>query len=182
MKIKLAILKDLGLRPIELTWLKIQDIDLSTGKVSITGAKHTVGREGKLKAKTLELIKFYLSIKNLKQASKIYNGKSSNLSANYHHYRNRIAKKYNKPELKQIQLYDFRRLKASKEYHLHHNLLYVKEILDPKDPLSSLLFCNIFLLIILPRKKRGKIRLFSVSIVLTFCEGVQILQLRVQQG
>ena len=69
MKLKLSIFKDLGLRPIELTWLTIQDIDLSTGIVSITGANHTVGREGKLKTKTLELLKIYTTKKNLKQKS-----------------------------------------------------------------------------------------------------------------
>ena len=47
MALKLSISKDLGTRPIELTWLIVKDIDLSTGIVSITGAKHTVGREGK---------------------------------------------------------------------------------------------------------------------------------------
>ena len=48
MATKLSISKDLGQRPIELTWLTIKDIDLTTGLVSITGAKHTIGREGKL--------------------------------------------------------------------------------------------------------------------------------------
>ncbi len=48
MSVKLAMSKDLGQRPIELTWLTIKDIDLTTGIVSLTGAKHTIGREGKL--------------------------------------------------------------------------------------------------------------------------------------
>ena len=144
MKLKLSIFKDLGLRPIELTWLTMQDIDLSTGIVSITGAKHTVGREGKLITKALELLKIYITTKNLKQTSRIYDGKSSNLSANYRHYRNRIAKKYSKPELKQIQLYDFRRFKASKEYHIHRNLLYVKEVLGHKDTRSTERYISLY--------------------------------------
>jgi hypothetical protein len=36
------------------------------------------------------------------------------------------------PELKQVQLYDFRRFKASKEYHLSRNLLLVKQLLGHK--------------------------------------------------
>ena len=36
------------------------------------------------------------------------------------------------PELKQIQLYDFRRFKASKTYHLTRNLLLVKQVLGHK--------------------------------------------------
>lgn len=134
MATKLSISKDLGQRPIELTWLTIKDIDLSTGIVSITGAKHTIGREGKLKQKSLALLKTLVETKRLTQTSHIYNGTSDNLSANYRHYRNRIAKEYNMPELKQIQLYDFRRFKASKEYRLsRNNLIHVSQILGHKD-------------------------------------------------
>jgi integrase len=133
MKLKLSIFKDLGLRPVELTWLTIGDIDLTTGIVSITGAKHTIGREGKLKQKTLELLKIFIKKKHLNANSRIYNGKSSNLSTNYRHYRNRIAEEYDMPELKQIQLYDFRRFKGSKAYHLTKSILHVKEILGHKD-------------------------------------------------
>jgi len=133
MALKLSMSKDLGQRPIELTWLIIKDIDLTTGIVSITGAKHTIGREGQLKTKSLDLLKIFIEKKKLNQNSHIYNGKSDNLSANYRHYRNRIAEDYSMPELKQIQLYDFRRFKASKTYHLTRDILYVKEILGHKD-------------------------------------------------
>jgi hypothetical protein len=42
MNLKLSMSKGLGERPIELTWLTAKDIDLSTGIVSITGAKQGV--------------------------------------------------------------------------------------------------------------------------------------------
>jgi integrase len=144
MRLKLSMSKDLGQRPIELTWLTIGDIDLSTGLVSLTGAKHTVGRDGKLKPRTLELLKIWMQNRKMTNASKIYNGKSSNFSANYRHYRNRIAEEYNKPELKQVQLYDFRRFKASKEYHLTGKLLLVKEILGHKDTRSTERYISLF--------------------------------------
>ena len=65
MALKLALMKDLGTRPIELTWLKVQDIDLATGITAITGAKHTIGREGKLKTETLQLLRTYIEKKQL---------------------------------------------------------------------------------------------------------------------
>jgi integrase len=134
-KLKLSMEKDLGTRPIELYWLKVGDIDLSTGLVNITGAKHTVGREGKLKSNTLELLKAYISANELRINDKLFIGKdANNFAENYRHLRNRLAKKYNRPELKQVQLCDFRRFKASKEYKLsRHNLLYVKQLLGHKD-------------------------------------------------
>ncbi|NLD65482.1 MAG: hypothetical protein GX648_02800 [Crenarchaeota archaeon] len=52
LNLKLKMSRDLGSRPIELTWLKVQDIDLTTGKTDLTGAKHTIGREGKLNQRT----------------------------------------------------------------------------------------------------------------------------------
>jgi hypothetical protein len=54
-RLKLMVEKDLGTRPVELFWLKVGDIDLSNGNVSITGAKHTIGREGKLKSNTFSI-------------------------------------------------------------------------------------------------------------------------------
>jgi integrase len=138
MATKLSISKDLGQRPIELTWLTIKDIDLNTGIVAITGAKHTIGRNGKLTQKTLELLKIFITKKNLNPNSHIYNGTSDNLGNNYRHARNRIADDYNMPELRQIQLYDFRRFKASKEYRIsRYNFLRVKQLLGHKDARST---------------------------------------------
>jgi hypothetical protein len=49
------------------------------------------------------------------------------------------------PELKQIQLYDFRRFKASKEYKLsRHNFLWVKQILGHKDSRSTEKYISLF--------------------------------------
>jgi integrase len=125
--------KDLGTRPIELFWLKVGDVDLANGSVSITGAKHTVGREGKLKANTLAILKLHIEQNNLRMNDQIFKGKNAdNFAENYRHLRNSLAKKHNMPELKQVQLYDFRRFKASKEYHLSRNLLLVKQLLGHK--------------------------------------------------
>jgi hypothetical protein len=59
MALKLSMLKDLGTKPQELIWLTVKDIDLNNGRVSITGAKHTVGRDDKLKAKSITLLKIF---------------------------------------------------------------------------------------------------------------------------
>ena len=145
MSLKLSMSKDLGQRPVELTWLAVKDIDLSTGIVSLTGAKHTIGREGKLKAKSLELLKIYIKKKNLSPSSGLFNCKARNLSDMYRHYRNRVADEFNMPELKQIQLYDFRRFKASKEYKLsRHNLIHVSKILGHKDTRMTEHYISLF--------------------------------------
>lgn len=105
LSLKLSMMKDLGTRPQELTWLSVKDIDLNTGMVSITGAKHTAGRDGKLKAKSVGLLKIYLGKKRLNANSRLFNITSDNFANDYRHYRNRLAADYNMPELKQICLY-----------------------------------------------------------------------------
>ncbi|MCW4002043.1 MAG: hypothetical protein NWE97_02500 [Candidatus Bathyarchaeota archaeon] len=50
LSLALSIIKDLGLRPIELTWLKLRDTDLDSGAVTITSAKHCVGRTANARA------------------------------------------------------------------------------------------------------------------------------------
>lgn len=138
LNLKLKMSRDLGERPIELTWLKVEDIDLTTGKTDLTGAKHTVGREGKLKADTIGLLKRYIQRESLNSTSIIFPTSSDNLSTCYRHARNNLAKKYNLPELKQVQLYDFRRRKGTREYKLsRHNFLHVKKVLGHKDARST---------------------------------------------
>jgi integrase len=112
--------------------------------VSITGAKHTVGRDGKLKAKSIALLKIYIEKKQLNTNSRLFNITSDNFANDYRHYRNRLAKDYHMPELKQICLYDFRRFKASKEYPLSGKLLLVKEILGHKDTRSTERYISLY--------------------------------------
>jgi len=138
LNLKLKMSRDLGERPIELTWLKVQDIDLTTGKTDLTGAKHTVGREGKIKQDTVELLKRYIQREKLNPTSIIFPTSSDTLSTCYRHARNNLAKKYNMPELKQVQFYDFRRRKGTREYKLsRNNFLHVKKILGHKDARST---------------------------------------------
>jgi integrase len=138
LNLKLKMSRDLGQRPIELTWLKVEDIDLTTGLTSLTGARHTIGREGKLKPDTIELLKRYIKRENLNAKSIIFPTTSDILSTGYSHARNNLAKKYDMPELKQVQLYDFRRRKGTREYKLSsHNFLRVKKILGHKDARST---------------------------------------------
>ncbi len=138
LNLKLKMSRDLGSRPIELTWLKVQDIDLTTGRTDLTGAKHTIGREGKIKQDTLELLKRYIKRENLNPTSIVFPTSSDVLSTCYRHARNSLAEKYSMPELKQVQLYDFRRRKGTREYKLSsHNFLHVKRILGHKDARST---------------------------------------------
>ncbi len=129
----LSMMKDLGTRPIELTWLTIGDINLETGQVSIIGAKHTFGRYGKLGTRSLEMLKAYIKKHNLNQASKLLSVSADTLTDHFCRLRNSLAKNLQDPEYKNMSLYDFRRFKASMEYHRTKDERYVRALLGHKD-------------------------------------------------
>ena len=138
-----SIIKDLGLRPIELTWLKVKDTDLESGMVNITSAKYCVGRSLKVKPQTLAMLKTYISFKKLGQNDIIFPIQSSSVSETYRRVRNRLAEKLGDLSIKTIRLYDFRHFRASMAYHQTKDLLYVKSLLGHKDLRTTLRYTQL---------------------------------------
>jgi len=143
MSLILSMSKDMGTRPIELTWLKVADFDLVKGTANIIGAKHTIGRIGKLRPNTLEMLKKYILKKHLKANDRIFPTDSENISEMYRRLRNSTAEKLQDPTFKTIRLYDFRHWKASSEYHKTRDLLYIKELLGHKDLRTTLRYTHL---------------------------------------
>ena len=85
--------KELATRPIELTWLKVKDIDLEIGVVNITTAKFGIGRTLKLKSRTLVMLKAYVSKEKLGLNDRLFPVKASCFSEQYRILRNRLAEK-----------------------------------------------------------------------------------------
>ena len=139
----LSMIKDLGLRPIEVTWLKVKDIDLDNGVVTVTSAKYCVGRTLKLKSNTLAMLKNYIALKKLNVNDRLFPVKSSSISESYRIVRNRLANKLNDPSIKTIRLYDFRHFKASMEYYKTKDLLHVKNLLGHKDLRTTLRYTQL---------------------------------------
>jgi integrase len=135
--------KRLRKRPIELTWLKIKDINLQNGITHITGAKHTVGRIGKLKPNTIQMLKQYINKKDLNQDDRIFPTQSRYIGTCYRHLRNALAKKLQDPTIQQIRLYDFRHFYATMEYHKTKDLLHVKARLGHKDLRTTLRYTQL---------------------------------------
>jgi integrase len=143
MALFLSMSKDLGTRPIELTWLQVKDINLDNGTVSITSAKHCVGRTLKMKQTTLEMLKKYIVKKQLNQDSRLFPTQSENISGEYRKTRNALAQKLQDPTLKQIRLYDFRHYYATMLYHKTRDLLHVKAHLGHKDLRTTLRYTQL---------------------------------------
>jgi integrase/recombinase XerD len=136
-------MKDLGTRPIELTWLKVKDIDLEKGIVTITSAKHCVGRTLKLKAQTLVMLNAYVLLKKIGQNDRLFPVDSGSISEGYRRFRNKLADNLGDMSLKRIRLYDFRHFKATMEYHRTKDLLHVKRLLGHKDLRTTLRYTQL---------------------------------------
>ena len=143
MSLFLSMSRDLGTRPIELTWLKVNDIDLKNGVVTITGAKYTIGRTLKLKTKTLEMLKQFIVNKDLNQNDRLFPSDPKNIGTVYRRLRNRLSAKLQDPAIRQIRLYDFRHYYASMLYHKTRDLLLVKVKLGHKDLRQTLKYTQL---------------------------------------
>jgi site-specific recombinase XerD len=143
MALFLSMSKDLGTRPIELTWLQVKDINLDNGTVNITSAKHCVGRALKLKATALEMLKKYINKKQLNPDSRLFPTESENMSNAYRKLRNALAQKLQDPTIQQIRLYDFRHFYATMLYHKTRDLLHVKASLGHKDLRTTLRYTQL---------------------------------------
>jgi len=139
----LSMSKDLGTRPIELTWLQIKDINLKTGFVSITSAKYCNGRTLKLKTKTLGMLKQFITENDLKQNDRIFQTTPEYIGDSYRRLRNKLSKKLQDPTIKQIRLYDFRHYYATMLYHKTKDLLHVKMALGHKDLRQTLRYTQL---------------------------------------
>ena len=139
----LSMERDLGTRPIELTWLKVKDIDLDSEAVTITSAKYCVGRTLKLRPQTLAMLKTYISAKRLNQNDRLFPMQSGSISENYRRIRNRLAEKLGDLSFKTIRLYDFRHFRASMTHHQTKDLLYVKRLLGHKDLRTTLRYTQL---------------------------------------
>ena len=143
MALILSMSKELGTRPIELTWLKIKDINLQNGTVNIKSAKHCNARILKLKTRTLDMLKQHINKKDLKQNDRLFPTNPENISDNYRHLRNRLAKKWQDPTIKNIRLYDLRHFFATMLYHKTKDTLFVKQQMGHKKIETTLVYTQL---------------------------------------
>jgi integrase/recombinase XerD len=134
-----SILRDTGLRPIELSNLGREDIDLENGTLRISTAKHGQPRIVKVKTQTLGMLKLYLDKHKQEELFP-----SSNVMSNtYGRLRTSLSKKLQNPSLKKIRLYDFRHYYATNLYHDTRDLLLVKEKLGHRNIQNTLVYTHL---------------------------------------
>jgi integrase len=141
--IKLTLSKETGLRPIELCNLKVKDVDLEQRTIYPTTAKHGAPRRLKISNSLQATIQNHINTNKLNADDKLFKGTAEYYGQHYRKIRNQLAKKLNKPELKNIRLYDFRHYFASTLYAKTRDILLVKQQLGHKKIETTLIYTQL---------------------------------------
>jgi len=137
-----SILRDTGLRPVELQRLTLKDIDLNKGIFYPETAKGGTARALKLKKATLAMLKEYIARNNFRLNEQMF-PVTSVMTHVFMRVRNRLAKRLHEPELKRIRLYDLRHYFATMLYHRTKDILFVKRQLGHRRLENTLIYTHL---------------------------------------
>lgn len=137
-----SILRNTGLRPIELHRLTLRNIDLEKGIIYPETAKGGNLRALKLKPSTLAMLKEYV-VKSNSGLNETMFPSTDVVSHVFMRIRNRLAKRLHEPGLKKFRLYDLRHYFATMLYHKTKDILYVKEQLGHRRLENTLVYTHL---------------------------------------
>ncbi|UCH69771.1 MAG: tyrosine-type recombinase/integrase [Candidatus Bathyarchaeota archaeon] len=137
-----SVLRDTGLRPIEIHKLTLKNIDLERGAITVKSAKFGNPRVLKLKPSTQAMLREYIEKNNPSLDQKLFPNPSA-IRHSFARYRNLVAVKLHEPTLKKIRLYDLRHHFATMLYHKTKDILYVKEQLGHKRLENTLIYTHL---------------------------------------
>jgi integrase len=136
------IIKECGLRPVEVANLTLGDVNLEKGILSVTTAKHGSPRTLKLKDRTLALFNNYVKSRSFGLNDKLF--PSAGVICNtYGRLRTSLAKKLNDVEIHKIRLFDLRHFYATMLYHKTKDILLVKEKLGHRNINNTLIYTHL---------------------------------------
>ena len=137
-----SILRDTGLRPVELYRLALRNIDLEKGIVYPETAKGGSARALKLKPSTLAMLKEYVVKGNFGLNETMFPS-TDVVSHVFMRIRNRLANRLHEPGLKKFRLYDLRHYFGTMLYHKTKDILYVKEQLGHRRLENTLIYTHL---------------------------------------
>ncbi|MEM3773458.1 MAG: site-specific integrase [Candidatus Bathyarchaeia archaeon] len=137
-----SILRDTGIRPIELSNIKLKDIDLDKGTINIFSAKYGAPRIVKVKNETLVMLKSYVKEHGFNYDDRLFPD-STKISNTFCRLRYELARKLQNPKLKKIRLYDFRHFFATNLYYETKDILLTKELLGHKNINNTMIYTHL---------------------------------------
>ena len=140
----LSISRDTGLRPVELTRLKLKDIDPTKGAIYPETAKGGSPRVLKLKNATLNMLNKIIAKRNIKPNDYIFGTwNSDNYGKSFRYHRNKTAEKLQDLSIESIRLYDLRHFFATMTYHKTKDILFVKQQMGHRKIETTLVYTQL---------------------------------------
>jgi integrase len=141
--LKLRIIMETGLRPIELLNLKVKDVDLEQHLLYPTTAKHGARRTSKFSTQLEAVLRQHIIENNLSLTNNLFKGKPHTLGSNYREMRNNLAKKLNDPTIRTIRLYDLRHYFATMLYDKTKDIILVQQLMGHKRIDTTMIYTQI---------------------------------------
>ncbi|MDH5390768.1 MAG: tyrosine-type recombinase/integrase, partial [Candidatus Bathyarchaeota archaeon] len=127
-----SILRDTGMRPVELERTRARDIDLDTGVITVRTAKGGLGRSLKVRAQTLAMLKEYLGKHDFGLNDQPF-PKRKKMTGRWVRLRNTVAKKLKDATFRTIRLYDLRHFVGTMTYHRTRDIIYTQRVLGHRN-------------------------------------------------
>ncbi|UCH32436.1 MAG: tyrosine-type recombinase/integrase [Candidatus Bathyarchaeota archaeon] len=137
-----SILRDTGMRPIELERTRTRDIDLERGIITVRTAKGGAARNVQIRKQTLALLKEYLGKHNFAMNDRPF-PKRRKMTGRWVRLRNTVAAKLMDPTFRTIRLYDLRHFAATMTYHKTRDILYTQRLLGHRNLKSTLRYVQL---------------------------------------
>jgi integrase len=133
LSMKLQLSMETGLRPVELSRLKVKDIDLDHKTVNPTTAKKGNPRTLPMTANLTTKIQEHIIRKNLNPNDQLFRGLDpDHYGKQYRMMRNKLAQKLKDPSIHTIRLYDFRHYFCTKKLYDTNNPYTVMVLMGHK--------------------------------------------------
>jgi integrase len=137
-----SILRDTGMRPIELERTRARDIDLERGVITVRTAKGGAGRTVQVRRRTLALLKEHLGKRDFGINDRPF-PRRKKMTGRWVRLRNTVAAKLMDPTFRTIQLYDLRHFAATMTYHKTRDILYTQKMLGHRNLKSTLRYVQL---------------------------------------
>jgi integrase len=134
------ILLETGIMPYELSRIKLEDIDVEKGVISVRGFKGHTSRIFKLKDETVAMLKEYL--RRYGSSKQIFPS-SLYMCKMWRRFKKKTATKLQDPSLSTIRLYDLRHFYATMLYYRTKDILLVKQQLGHRKIETTMIYTQL---------------------------------------
>jgi len=138
----LSILRDTGMRSIELERLRLRWIDFERGAINAQTAKGGQGRTLQLKPQTVAMLKEYVSKRRLDLNSRLF-ATVACMRRWFSTLKKTASIKLQRPELLRINLYSFRHFFGTMTYHRTKDILYTQRQLGHRNIKNTLVYTHL---------------------------------------